>query len=221
LNYIISFKAWATEERTLPLVLEDAYADDAQWDAYSEPLVSTPEWSDKTWTVNLTTEPTVYKIVVNFSKMKETTIQQFNFQVGKETPRIFIDSIYIIEDLSEIIEVADIVLTGGAITTDNGTLQIGAEVLPANATVKTIRWSVAPAEGSTGRATISSTGLLTAILDGTVTVTAKSKDDVVVKTVDVEISGQVITEEDVNIIKNGKFDVLNADGVTANLGRLD
>jgi hypothetical protein len=215
LNYIISFKAWATEERTLPLVLEDGYADDAQWDAYSEPLIATPEWSDKTWTVNLTTEPTVYKIVVNFSKMKETTIQQFNFQVGLATPRIFIDSIYIIEDLSEIIDVADIVLTGGAITEDNGTLQIGAEVLPANATVKTIRWSVAPAEGSTGRASISSTGLLTAILDGTVTVTAKSKDDVVVKTVDVEISGQVITEEDLNIIKNGKFDVLNADGVTA------
>lgn len=215
LNYIMSFKAWATEERTLPLVLEDGYNDGAQWDAYSEPIVSTPEWSDKTWTVNLTTEPTVYKIVVNFSKMKETTIQQFNFQVGKFTPRIFIDSIYIVEDQSEIIEVSDIVLTGGAITTDNDTLQIGAQVLPENATVKTIRWSVAPAAGSTGRASISSTGLLSAILDGTVTVTAKSKDDVIVKTVDVVISGQVITADDLNVIKNGKFDVLNADGVTA------
>jgi hypothetical protein len=215
LNYIISFKAWATEERTLPLVLEDAYNDGAQWDAYSEPIVSTPEWSDKTWTVKLTTVPTVYKIVVNFSKMKETTIQQFNFQVGKETPRIYIDSIFIIEDQSEIIDVADIVLTGGAITTDNGTLQIGAQVLPENATNKTIRWSVAPAAGSTARATISNTGLLSAILNGTVTVTAKSKNDVVVKTVDVVISGQVVTEADLNIIKNGKFDVLNADGVTA------
>jgi len=215
LNYIISFKAWATDDRTLPLVLEDAYDDGAQWDAYCEPIVSTPEWSDKTWTVNLTTVPTVYKIVVNFSKMKETTIQQFNFQVGKETPRIFIDSIYIIEDQSEIIDVADIILTGGAITTDNGTLQIGAEVLPANATNKSLKWSVAPAEGSTGRATISSTGLLSAILDGTVTVTAKSYDEVVIKSVNVQISGQVITEDDVNIVKNGKFEMLNVDGVTA------
>ncbi|MGE0019041.1 MAG: sugar-binding protein [Draconibacterium sp.] len=107
-------------------------------------------------------------------------------------------------------EVSEINLTGGTITTDNGTLQIGAEVLPEDAEVKTLTWSVATAEGSTGRATISSTGLLTAIMDGVVTVTAKAQDaSFLEQTVDVTISGQVIQVADVNIIRNGNFDLVN------------
>jgi hypothetical protein len=94
MDFIISFKAWADEPRTLPLVLEDAYNDGAQWDAYV--TSSDPSWSDKTWTVNLTTVPTVYSIVVNAGIMKATTQQNFNFQVGKETPKIHLDSIYMI-----------------------------------------------------------------------------------------------------------------------------
>jgi uncharacterized protein YjdB len=61
--------------------------------------------------------------------------------------------------------------TGGAITitVDNGTLQMIATVLPEDATDKTVVWSVA---NGTGSASISSTGLLTAITDGTVIVKA-------------------------------------------------
>jgi len=94
LDYIISFKAWADEERTLPLVLEDAYDDGALWDAYS--TSSDPLWADKTWTVNLTTVPTVYSIIINLGIMKETTLQNLNFQVGKMSPKIHLDSIYLI-----------------------------------------------------------------------------------------------------------------------------
>ena len=116
-------------------------------------------------------------------------------------------------------EVTAINLTGGTITTDNGTLQIGAEVLPEDAEVKTLTWSVATAEGSTGRATISSEGLLTAIMDGVVTVTAKAQDaSFLEQTVDVTISGQVIQVSDVNIIRNPNFDLVDEAGAPLEWG---
>lgn len=63
--------------------------------------------------------------------------------------------------------------TGGAttITADNGTLQMLADVTPANASNKSVTWTVTD---GTGSATISTTGLLTAVTNGTVTVKATS-----------------------------------------------
>ena len=65
--------------------------------------------------------------------------------------------------------------TGGAtsIMTDGGTLQMQAEVLPANATNKAVTWSEV---NGTGQATISADGLLTAVANGVVTVTATAQD---------------------------------------------
>ena len=65
--------------------------------------------------------------------------------------------------------------TGGAttITTDNGTLQMLASVLPENADDKTVTWS---RTNGTGTASISSGGLLTASTDGTVIVRATAND---------------------------------------------
>ncbi|GEM_PF-5407606 len=64
---------------------------------------------------------------------------------------------------------------GGAstITTQGGTLQMEATVLPGNATDPTVTWSVS---NGTGAATISNNGLLTATSNGTVTVTATAND---------------------------------------------
>ncbi|MCL2703473.1 MAG: Ig-like domain-containing protein [Defluviitaleaceae bacterium] len=59
------------------------------------------------------------------------------------------------------------------ITTQGGTLQMSAEVLPANAANKAVAWSVIP---GTGTASISSAGLLTAANNGTVTVRATAQD---------------------------------------------
>jgi len=59
------------------------------------------------------------------------------------------------------------------ITTQGGTLQMEATVLPANATDNSVTWSVTP---GTGSATIDANGLLTATGDGTVTVTATAND---------------------------------------------
>lgn len=60
-----------------------------------------------------------------------------------------------------------------AITTVGGTLQMDATVLPANADDATYTWSVT---NGTGSANIDANGLLTAIANGTVTVTATAND---------------------------------------------
>ncbi|MDF1617946.1 Ig-like domain-containing protein [Petrocella sp. FN5] len=64
---------------------------------------------------------------------------------------------------------------GGAstITTVDGTLQMSVNVAPAEASNKSVTWSVTP---QTGSATISSTGLLTAVANGTITVVATAQD---------------------------------------------
>lgn len=97
-----------------------------------------------------------------------------------------------------------ITLTGGTITEDNGTLQIVATIEPEEATNKALKWTVT---NKTGRATISSTGLLTGILDGIVTVTADATDgSYEYATIDVEISGQIPTLWELNVVRNGLFD---------------
>jgi len=71
--------------------------------------------------------------------------------------------------------VTSISISGAAgattITTNGGTLQMSATVLPAGATDNAVIWSV-----SGGAATISTTGLLTATANGTATVTATAHD---------------------------------------------
>jgi|GEM_PF-633553 len=64
---------------------------------------------------------------------------------------------------------------GGAdtIATDQGTLQMSAQIVPVDASLQTVTWSV---ENGTGSATISAGGLLTAVSNGTVTVRATAND---------------------------------------------
>jgi hypothetical protein len=64
---------------------------------------------------------------------------------------------------------------GGAttISTDNGTLQLSASILPIDATYQTVSWSITNGSGS---ASISGGGLVTAVTDGTVTARATAVD---------------------------------------------
>ncbi|MBS4020836.1 MAG: cell wall-binding repeat-containing protein [Dethiobacter sp.] len=75
------------------------------------------------------------------------------------------------------INVTGIAVTGTAgattVTSSYGTLQMSAAVSPASATNQNVTWSVA---NVTGSAEISSTGLLRALGNGTVTVTATAQD---------------------------------------------
>lgn len=101
---------------------------------------------------------------------------------------------------------------GGATTieTEAGTLQMTANILPVSATIKTAKWTV---ENGTGRAKVDANGLVTAIMDGTVTVKGETKDGTFLsQTLELTISNQFISMSDVEVIKNGKFDQVNADG---------
>jgi hypothetical protein len=90
--------------------------------------------------------------------------------------------------------VSSIVVTGtggvAIIDVDNGTLQMLAEVLPANADDDSVVWTV---ENGTGTATINATGLFTAVSNGTVTVKATSvSTPSISETMVITISNQVV-----------------------------
>jgi len=106
--------------------------------------------------------------------------------------------------------VDSISLTGGTISENNGTLQIGALVLPEDAFNKNLSWSV---DNGSGMATITQEGELTAIADGSVTVKAAAVDGSGVEgTVEVLIIDQAVTMEELNVIKNGYFDSVEENG---------
>ena len=100
-----------------------------------------------------------------------------------------------------VVPVSAITVTGTGdaitITADNGTLQMLAAVLPTNATNSNVTWSVT---NGTGSATISTTGLLTAVTNGTVTVKATANDG----------SGKY-GEKEITITNNGAVIGVNAD----------
>ena len=78
---------------------------------------------------------------------------------------------------NQVIEVESITITGAGGATSigelNGTLQLTASVNPANATFKTVLWSII---NGTGMAIISSEGLVTAVSEGSVTARATAND---------------------------------------------
>lgn len=103
------------------------------------------------------------------------------------------------------VQVETITVSGPSeITADNDTIRLTATVLPENATAKTVNWSV---ENGTGKAHINSTGLLTAVSNGTVTVVATSADGTYVTgSIDVNISGQVTDKTELSVLLEGTFD---------------
>jgi len=110
----------------------------------------------------------------------------------------------------EAVMVEEVTVTGEtAITTDNGTLQMMATVSPEDATAQKVAWSV---ENGTGRASIDANGLLTGIVNGTVTVIATARDaDKVEGKKKVTISGQKVVFSEINMLKNSYFE-MGADG---------
>lgn len=106
--------------------------------------------------------------------------------------------------------VDEITLQGGAITENNGQLQMVVEVLPVDATNQRLAWSV---ENGSGRASIDENGILTGQVDGEVTVTATAKDGSYTEaSMVIEVSNQVVSIGELNIIRNWNFDQVNADG---------
>jgi len=101
------------------------------------------------------------------------------------------------------------------ISTQGGTLQMSTTILPNNATIQSVNWSVI---NETGNASITTTGLLTAIGNGTVTVKATAKDGSgVFGTKQITISNQTVGIDNVNFVDrisvypNPANDILNID----------
>lgn len=117
---------------------------------------------------------------------------------------------------NQVIPVTGITLSGNggssSISTDDGTLQLNAAVLPSDATNKSVRWSVV---NGTGQAVISSTGLLTAISNGTVTAKATANDGSgVYGTLNISISNQVIRVTGISVTSAGGVTTLFVDRET-------
>jgi len=121
----------------------------------------------------------------------------------------------------QVIKVSKVTITGATdITTNGGTLQLSAEVLPANAADKSVIWSVLNLDGSaTDKAYINSIGLLTAVKNGQVMVIATAKDGTALKgQATLEISGQVEVVPDPEllvtdiIVNSGSTTITNKGG---------
>ena len=109
-----------------------------------------------------------------------------------------------------------IVVSGAAnattISTNGGTLQMSAAVSPAEASDKSVVWSVV---NGTGEATIDANGLLTAAKNGTVSVKATSMNGSTVGTLEITISGQIVHVSSLSLVSAG-----NATAITTNGGTL-
>jgi len=92
-NYVFSFKAWADAPRTFTVDMEDVANGYPRY-GVSTDATSTSGTSD--WTFDLTTEPTVYNLHVTFTNMLATASQKMNFMLGLATPKVYIDSVYLV-----------------------------------------------------------------------------------------------------------------------------
>ena len=119
---------------------------------------------------------------------------------------------------AQVIDITDInISVDGGITEDNQQLQISVEVLPVDATNKTVKWYVRkadPLDLTPVRASISPTGLITPVTNEELIIYA-SDDFIDSEEITVSITGQKVTVDEINVIKNGKFDDVNENGVPA------
>ncbi|WP_209445768.1 glycosyl hydrolase family 95 catalytic domain-containing protein, partial [Paenibacillus etheri] len=116
------------------------------------------------------------------------------------------------------------------ITTKSGSLQLGATVLPANATNKSVTWAVYGADSvtATDLASINLSGLLTALKDGTVKVVATATDGSDVQgELSITISGQSdiidpgtdpVDVEKINITSSGDVSTITTKNRTLQFG---
>jgi len=206
-DYEFKFKAWADADRIGAVDFEDTEAN--KYNRYGASTDGNAVGGRSEWAFNLTTEPAWYIYHVNFDQIIETTVQKVTFMFGQAMDNVYLDSIYLVNLadvalISEYTAVTEIAVTSAGdvttISTDDGTLQMSAAVLPADALYTTVRWSVV---NGTGMATIDAAGLLTAEKNGTVTVVATAKDDSGIKgMMEITLSGQVgVAQNSIKAVK--------------------
>ena len=151
----------------------------ADWKLYSDTDCNN-EITSKTMVLSVGENTAYIKVTAENGSSKKYTLT-----ITRQTP---VPSTVLMEGIS---------ITGGnTITTKGGSLQLTAEISPANATNKTVIWSLQ--SGST-YADLSSNGVLTAKANGTVTVRAASQDGSnVYGEINISISGQTIISDNGN-----------------------
>ena len=202
--YTLSFVLWADDTDTLNVNFEDA-RDAVGYNRYG---VSSHELSangDSEWTILTETEATKYVVDVQFTELVAESNEQFHFMLGNHESRVYIDSIILVNDKDlELIsddysEVESITVSGASSVAVDATAQMSADVLPADALLTGVRWSVV---NGTGEATIDADGMLTGVADGIVTVVASAKDDSQVTGVmDVTVGAVGISQKSVETLK--------------------
>ena len=101
------------------------------------------------------------------------------------------------------------------ISTPKGTLQLSVMVQPDNATNKTVTWSVI---NVTGEATINSSGLVTAIADGTVVARATANDGSgVFSDITISIINQIVLVTGITVTGEGGLTTITTDDGTLQL----
>jgi uncharacterized protein YjdB len=120
---------------------------------------------------------------------------------------------------SQLIPVTNITVSGAVgvttITSDNGTLQLGAEILPLNASDVSVKWSIV---NNTGQALISQAGTVTAVGNGTVTAIATANDGSgVFGTLDITITNQIVPVASITVSGTGGVSVISSNNGTLQL----
>jgi uncharacterized protein YjdB len=120
------------------------------------------------------------------------------------------------------IPISGITVTGAggatAITQNKGTLQLNALITPSNATNATVTWSIS---NVTGQATISPSGLVTAVSAGTVSAKAAANDGSgFFDTLIITISNQFVPVTTVTVSGTGGSSLISADKGTLQLNAL-
>jgi uncharacterized protein YjdB len=101
------------------------------------------------------------------------------------------------------------------ISVNKGSLQLSAQVMPSNATNKSVTWSVI---NGTGQATVSGTGLVTAVAGGTVTARATAADGSgVYGSLALTILNQIIPVTGISISAEGGSPAIDTDNGTLQL----
>ncbi len=160
-----------------PFTLTSKIQQANNWNRYGASSHELATGGRSDWIFDLSTEPTRYTFDVTFDQMVETTVQLLTVQLGTSGVETYLDSFSLVrvDDLAlltDYIPVEAIVVSGagGAVNVPlDATLQMSAEVFPAEADYKDVKWSVID---GTGSATIDAAGLLTAVSAGTVTVSS-------------------------------------------------
>lgn len=110
------------------------------------------------------------------------------------------------EDAEPPVYIEGIEATGGEITVNNGSFKVPVTLDPPEAN-EGLKWKINnDAGGRAPIASINGMGVVTAKQNGTVSVTVAGATDLYSDTVDVLISGQLVTLADINLIRNGFFD---------------